>query len=45
MNNLKSLIRSCDDKPMQIITDFIVKPASMKVVDVVEFKAIAQGVL
>lgn len=45
MNNLKSSTRSCDDKPMQIIIDFIVKPASMKAADVVEFKAIAQGVM
>ena len=44
MNNLKSSIRSCDDKPMQIITDFIMKPASMKAADVVEIKGIAQGV-
>lgn len=27
MNNLKSLIRFCEDKPMQIITNFILKSA------------------
>ncbi|MGZ4995230.1 MAG: hypothetical protein ACXV79_13835 [Methylobacter sp.] len=31
-------------KPMQTITDFILKSAGIKAIDVVDFKSIAQGI-
>jgi uncharacterized protein (DUF1778 family) len=43
MNNLKLLIRSFEDKPMQTLTDFILKFAGIKAADVVAFKNAAPG--
>ena len=41
MSGLKLLIRFLEDKPMQTITDFMLKSAGIKATGVVAFKSVA----